>query len=71
MDNYMFWPVLATGAPLSPQGRSRIKEKDGEQAFTQLRNHIPAEHTSKLALLLKIKRDLDTTCARAMHIARS
>jgi len=31
-----------------PPRRSRIKEKDGEQASTQLRNNTPAEHTSTL-----------------------
>jgi len=30
----------------------QIKEKDGEQASTQLWNHMPAEHTSTIALLL-------------------
>ena len=42
----------ATQGHSSPPRRSRIKEKDEEQASTQLRNHTPAEHTSTIALLL-------------------
>ena len=30
----------------SPHDAAELREKDGEQASTQLRNHIPAQHTS-------------------------
>ena len=44
-------PGTGTQGHSSPPQRSRIKEKDGEQASTQLLNPIPAEHTTTIALL--------------------